>query len=361
MITTPPPIPHSLPTLDARDAAALAQVINSGYLARGRVCAAFEQQLANYFDTLGCVAVDSGSSALHLALLALGLGPGREVICPTWICTAVLNAIHYTGATPVLVDIDARDFNPTTAEIEAALSPRTGAVIVSHLFGAPYDLRPLTRFGVPVVEDCTHAIGGEFHGRRLGSFGTISITSFYATKMIAAGRGGAVVTRSPGLLAELRDLVDFDCRDSYRVRYNYGMVDLAAALGAAQLERLDEFVQVRRSLAATYSAELADIGAVQLPCSTGHCYYRYVLRFADDFGAHRISRIQVQMREAGVETSRNPVYKPLHQYLNLSGFPVADHLHRTVLSLPIYPGLNESAQARVVESLRQALRNVHSA
>ena len=183
-------IPHSKPSLGLKEVAALMRVMQSGQIAQGTAVDVFEKELAQITGVKGAVAVSSGTAALHLGLLALGIGKGDEVLLPSYVCTALLNAIHYTHATPRLVDIHPDSFNIDASMVKKSLSKRSKAIIVPHLFGLPADLDDLLAMGVPVIEDCAHALGMSYHGKTVGGFGVFSFASFYATKLITTGEGG---------------------------------------------------------------------------------------------------------------------------------------------------------------------------
>ena len=224
------------------------------------------------------------------------------------------------GAKPVLVD-------------EAWKS--ADASIVPHLFGCP---APLPRGRV--IEDCAGALG-----EGLGSRGVLAVTSFYATKLLGAGQGGAVVTDRADLAARIRDLVDYDKRPTYRLRFNYRMSDLTAAVARAQLARLSDIVKARRRIADEYGKRFADL-PLGLPRARGHQFYRYVVR-----APGTADRLMKHLCRHGVEAKR-PVFRPLHLYLGLRGFPTTERLWRESVSLPIYPSLSGAERARVVGAVR---------
>jgi perosamine synthetase len=184
-------IPHSKVFFDEADLAVVAKVLRSGHLAQGRHVLSLEQKAASFIEVRHAVAVSSGTAALHLSLRALGVDEGSEVILPSYVCTAPLNAVKYVRATPVLVDIDPATYNITAETIIKARSNRTRAIIVPHMFGLPADIDPIISLGIPVIEDCAHSIGARYRGRLTGSIGLLSVFSFYATKMLGAGEGGS--------------------------------------------------------------------------------------------------------------------------------------------------------------------------
>jgi perosamine synthetase len=343
-------IPHSRPTIGPDDLEAVTGVLLSGDLAQGEQVRRLEAAVAGSLARRGGVATSSGTSALHLALLALGVGAGDEVIMPSYTCVAVLQAARYVGATVRLAEIDPDTYGLDPAAVRRRLSARTRAIIVPHMFGLPADVGALNAFGVPVIEDCAQAFGAATGGRPAGSLGTLAVCSFYATKVLTAGEGGMVLADSNALLDKVRDLRDYDGRRTLVTRFNYKMTDLAAALGLSQLRRLPEFLDRRRILAARYTAALAGlpIRPPAAPAGRSHIYFRYVARAA---GAAGIAR---RLRARGID-SKPPVFRPLHRYLRVPGFSRTEAVARTALSLPIYPSLSEGEVDAVVDAIRTGL------
>ena len=187
-------IPHSRPTLDSSEATAVARVVNSGYVSEGAEVLKFERAFARYQGQKGAVAVNSGTAALHLALLALGVGKDDEVMIPSYVCTALLNAVLYTQARPRVVDVHFEDGNISTEAIQKNITKKVKAMVVPHMFGQPADIKDLMGFGMPVVEDCAQAVGASYENKKVGSFGAAGVFSFYATKMMTTGEGGIILT-----------------------------------------------------------------------------------------------------------------------------------------------------------------------
>jgi perosamine synthetase len=344
-------IPHSRPLIDEEDAREVQRVLLSGQLAQDGEVARFESRMASFVGAKGAVAVHSGTAALHLALLALKAGPGDEVIVPSYVCPAVVNAVLYTGATPVVADIDPASFNLSPEDAKRRVTGKTRAVIVPHMFGLPADLDALGALGVPVVEDLALAVGSRRHGRRTGSFGTLAVCSFYATKMMATGEGGMVLGSDEALLAEIRDLHAMDDKEDFRVRFNYKMTDLQAALGLSQLRKLTTFIARRREIADLYSDALHGLG-LPVPCVPGECepvWYRYVLLLDGD-----AEPFIEEMKRRGVEC-RRPVFRPLHRYLGLAGYEATEDIWRRAVSIPLYPALTGAEVETIVKALRSAL------
>lgn len=307
---------------------------------------AFESETAHWVGVKGAVAVSSGTAALHLGLLALGIGKGDEVLLPSYVCTALLNAIHYTGAIPRLVDIDPDSFNIDPGGVKKALSRRSKAIIAPHLFGLPVDMDALTVFEVPIIEACAQSVGATYHGRMTGGFGIFSFVSFYATKLITTGEGGMLLSNSLRLLKRVRELREYDERDRYRISFNYKMTDLQAALGRIQLKRLPTFLEKRKALAQRYRRALESL-PVQLPLEypdRDHCYYRFVIKVKGQVEPY-LSRFH----QTGI-TCRRPVYRPLHWYLRQTGFPRTDQIFRQALSLPLYPALSDADVKTILET-----------
>ncbi len=279
-------IPHSRPFIDDEDAREVQRVLLSGQIAQDGEVARFESRMASYVGVRGAAAVSSGSSALHLALLALGVGPGDEVLVPSYVCPAVLNAVLHTGAAPVVADIEPATFNLSAGDARRRITPRTRALIVAHLFGVPADLDALGSLGVPVVEDLAMSLGSRWRGKRTGCFGSLAVCSFYATKMMATGEGGMVLGGDEALVDAVRDLRAMDEKEDFRVRFNCKMTDLQAALGLSQLRKLAGFIARRREIADLYGEELRRLGlpAPQAPAECEPVWYRYVLMLDGDAG-----------------------------------------------------------------------------
>ncbi|MCG2741097.1 MAG: DegT/DnrJ/EryC1/StrS family aminotransferase [Syntrophaceae bacterium] len=329
-------IPHSRPTIDHEEVAAVTAVLESGQLDQGEQVLDFEQSLASLIGVGGAVAVSSGTAALHLSLLALEIGEGDEVVIPSFVCPALLNAIRYVRAVPVLADIDRETFNIDVRDLKRRVTRKTKAVIVPHMFGLPADIKEIVAFGVPVIEDCAQALGSSYEGAPSGSFGALSVFSFYATKVICTGEGGMVAANNRQLLDRIRDLRDYDEKADDRLRYNYKLTDLQAALGLAQLRKLPALIGRRRALARQYDEFLREnlLPAPACPPDRDHIYYRYVIR------TKQVAELLAAGGEAGI-AYRRPVFKPLHHYLGITGYPQTEAAFIETVSLPIYPSLHD--------------------
>jgi perosamine synthetase len=342
-------IPHARPTVTEADAERVARAVRSGQLAQGPEVAAFERELADRLGVEAVAVVSSGSAALELGLRALGVGAGDEVIIPTYVCAALHHAVTRCGARPVLADADPPTLSINVDDVKRRLGPRTRALIVPHAFGLAVDLEPLRALGVPVVEDCAQTLGVRIEGRPVGSLGRLAVCSFYATKLLTTGEGGAVAGPA-ALVARVRDTRDYDERDDLAPRFNYKLTDLQAALGRGQLARLDQFIARRRVLAARYRGRLAGVAA-GLPGDAGgrHVYHRFVVTVDRPLGP------LIAALEARGVGARRPVYRPLHRALGLDGYPEAERLWARALSLPCYPTLTDAEADTVATALAEAL------
>ncbi len=344
-------IPHSRPTIDETDILAVSSVLQSGNIAQGSAVEKFEQELAGYIGVKGGVATSSGTAALHLALLALDITGKDTVALPSYVCTAVLNAVHYVGSSPLLIDIHPDTFNMDVEDLKRRLTPQVKAIIIPHTFGLAADLEEIMALGIPVIEDCAQSIGATYRNKLTGSFGNMSIFSFYATKMITTGEGGMVVSNSEEFLGKIRDLRDYDNRENYVTRYNYKMTDFQASLGLSQLKRLENFIEIRRKIAQRYNIEFKNL--CSLPVShkndSKHIYYRYTIKLRRD-----VESFLKLSKEKGINCER-PVFKPLHRYMNLSGFTNTDSVWEKAVSIPIYPALTEKNMNTIIEFVKEAI------
>lgn len=267
-------IPAAEPVLEGNEQKYLMEALTSTWISSaGKYITDLERMFSEYCGTACGVAVSNGTVALHLALVALGIGPGDEVIVPDFTFAATINAVLYTGATPVIVDIEPDSWCISPEEIEKAVTPRTKAIIPVHIYGQPCDMDRICRIarehGLKVVEDCAEAHGAEFNGKKVGSFGDIGCFSFYGNKIVTTGEGGICVTDNRDLEDRMRVLRDHGMRKTRRfyheiVGYNYRMTNLQAAIGVAQVERIGEMLAWRSELEDAYREKLAPVNAVEL-------------------------------------------------------------------------------------------------
>jgi dTDP-4-amino-4,6-dideoxygalactose transaminase len=345
--------------------AALASVLESSQFVLGQEVAAFEEEFATYCQVQHAVAVNSGTSALHLALLAAGVGPGDEVITVPFTFVATVAAIVYTGARPVLVDIEPRSFNIDVQQIEGVITPRTKAILPVHLYGQPADMQPILdiahRHGLVVIEDAAQAHGAEYRGHRVGSISDLSCFSFYPGKNLGAyGEGGAVTTNRPDLAHTIRMLRDWGAEQRYHhvlKGYNYRMEGFQGAILRVKLRHLEAWTEARRAHAARYDTLLAD-GCVKTPdvlSYARHVYHIYAIR------VHHRDIVQHALQEQGIHTGIHypiPVHlQPAYSDLGykLGDFPVAERVAQECLSLPMYAELSKEQQVYIGQALKQAL------
>jgi len=350
-VSQPSSIPHSRPSLGEAEAQAAADVIRAGWIAQGEKVAEFERVLAKMTSQGEGVAVSSGTAALFLALKALGIGPGDEVICPSYVCTAPWHAVRQVGAVPVLVDIDPATYNVAPPAVRRAVTARTKAIIVPHMFGLPADVAALKVSGIPLIEDCAQTLGVSVGGAPVGSQGTLAICSFYATKMMATGEGGMVLGLEASLMARVRALREYDKRDTLESAFNYKMTDLQAAIGLSQAARFKSFLKRRRAIATRY-AEAVQKAGVKPPCvrpGREHVYYRFVVRLSKP-----VTPVLKRAEARGI-TCRRPVDPPIHRYLGLTGFSESDAAWEHAFSIPIYPALSDEEVDRIVAALPELL------
>jgi perosamine synthetase len=353
-------IPHSQSTIGADDIKAVSSVLKSGLLSQGRVVQRFEERFARYHTAKGGVAVSSGTAALHLALLALGVGKGDRVIVPTYSCIAPYNAVKYTGAEPVLADTVKDGWSMDAERVEAyfkknAKSGKIRAMVVVHLFGRPAAMDDFLaiskRYSVPIIEDCALSLGSEYKGEKVGTFGQVSVFSFYATKVITTGEGGMLISNSSKILGRIRDLREYDEKNDTRLRYNFKMTDMQAALGMSQLKKLPGFIQRRRQIARQYLLQLQNLPLL-LPVQSGDVrdmYYRFVVRMKSPEGFMRA------MRRKGI-ICRRPVFLPVHRIVRGRTLSNAEKIWKEAVSFPIYPTLEDDAVARITSCVRTVLK-----
>ncbi len=321
-------------------------------LAQGSEVVAFEAEAGAFLHLPPGVAVASGTAALHLALLALGLGPEDEVILPSYVCVAPLHAVEYVGARPRLADVDPTTYNLDPTDVRRRLTRRTRAIIVPHLFGLPADLDALLALGPPIIEDCAQSFGARYCNRPVGTFGALSIVSFYATKLLTTGEGGMVFSRDRRLLARVRDRRDYDERPRHAVRYNYKMTDFQAALGRSQLRRFPGMLARRAAIARRYQRGWAHLPA-RLPSPSGdrtHVFHRFVIALPT------AASPKAQALATHGVTARRPIHRPLHALLGLEGYPGAAEAFRHALSVPLYPALTSKEEALVMRTVLRSLR-----
>jgi len=345
--------------------AAVLRVFEQAQFILGPAVAAFENDFAAYCHAAEAVGVNSGTSALHVALLAAGVGPGDEVITVPYTFVATVAAIEYAGALPVFVDVEPGYWTMDPAQIEAAITPRTKAIVPVHLYGQPADMDPILAIarahGLRVIEDACQAHGSEYHGRRCGSMGDIGCFSFYPGKNLGAyGEGGAAVTNDPALAKTMRLLRAWGEETRYEhtlKAFNYRMDGVQGAVLGVKLRYLESWNEARRRHAAEYGRQLAG-GPAAVPIErpgTRHVYHVYVVRLAQR------DAMRARLAEAGVQTGVHypiPVHlQPAYRNLGYEAgdFPVSERVASEVLSLPIFPELTSEQIGTIGGLLREGV------
>jgi len=375
--TIAPTAAPSVPVLDLKAqyvilqdeiAQAVQEVLDSTTYVLGPKVAAFEKDFAAYLGARHCIGVNSGTSALHLALLCAGVGPGDEVLTVPMTFIATSWAISYAGATPVYVDVDPTTYTMDPALVEARITPRTKAILPVHLYGQPADLGPLLeigrRHGIPVIEDAAQAHGSAYQGRKGGTLGQCGCFSFYPGKNLGAyGEAGAIVTDDDGIAARLKALRDHAQEKRYHhneIGFNYRMDALQGAVLGVKLKYLETWTNTRRALADRYLEMLEGL-ALDLPAEAPgrrHVWHLFVILHQER------DRLQRALQARGVHTGLHyPI--PLHlqkayQHLGYreGDFPVAEQIGRECLTLPLFPEMTPVQQERVVEQINECFREM---
>jgi dTDP-4-amino-4,6-dideoxygalactose transaminase len=349
-------IEHSMPTIAKEEIEAVIRVMKSRYLAEGEVVTRFEDELSSYIGSKGGVATSTGTLALHLALVSLGIGENDEVIIPNYVCRSVLNSVLYSGAKPVLSDINENDYNISFESAKNKISRKTKAVIIPHMFGYPAEIDKFKNLGIYIIEDCAHSVGAEYKGRRTGNWGDLSIFSFEGTKYMITGEGGMVLANSVSLLNSLRKLKKPDSADG-RIKYTYRMTNLQAAIGRVQLSKLTWFIKRRRQIAKAYDNAFChfDVDFPAMNPDRLSVFHRYMLNIKRDITSF-ISRCY----KKGVKV-KQPV-KPflLNRYLGLSGtnYPNSRRILKSAVSIPIYPSLTDKELKLIINVVSSELKKL---
>ena len=339
--------PVSHPSIGQHERELVNEVLSSGWLTQGKQVHAFEQKLADYLDVEHVIACTSGTTALHLALASLGIGPGDEVLVPDLTFVATANAVRYCGATPILVDIDPETWTIDMNDIVRHLSPRTRAIIPVHLYGVSCNMAAVLAFaraaGIDVIEDTAEGFGAERNGKALGTIGDAGTFSFYGNKIITTGEGGAVVTNSGHLAERLRFLRgQAMTKQRYfhsEVGFNFRMTELQAAIGRGQMERIDYMLGARKVVCDRYRERLSSFG--YSPMTEDSAPWLFTMQIA--CGSR--DELAERLAEDGIET--RPTFVPLHRMPMYARpdeeFPIASLIGDTGLSFPTYDTLTEGA------------------
>jgi dTDP-4-amino-4,6-dideoxygalactose transaminase len=373
-------IPITRPYFTDAEARAVAEVLESGWVSQGPRVAEFEQVFATHVGAAHAVATTSATTALHLMLVAQGIGPGDEVLVPSFTFVATANAVEYCGARPVFVDVSLETFNVDVDALASAVTARTRAIIVVHLFGLSADMKAIqavaTRHGLAVLEDAACGLGAFYHGRHVGSLGPPACFSFHPRKAITTGEGGMITTGDAELAGRLRSLrshaatvsdVDRHAARGFllprheEVGFNYRMTDLQAAVGLAQMQKVDEIQKRRAALADAYRSSLADVAWLRLPAVPEgyvHGYQAFVTLVAEDAPCDR-DTVAARLEEAGVATrpgthaAHAVGYYRTRYGLLPEDLPASWAAERRSLALPLYATMTEAELEYVVGQLRR--------
>lgn len=354
-------IPIAKPLIGEEEKQAVLQVLDSGMLAQGPQVAAFESAFAEMCGTKFAIATSSGTTALHVALLAHGIGQDDEVITTPFTFIASANSILYTGARPVFVDIDLATFNIDPAQIETAITPRTRAIMPIHLFGLAAEMSPIMEVArahnLVVIEDACQSHGAEYRGKRVGSFGT-GCFSLYPTKNITSAEGGMITTNNAEIAEKCRIIRQHGMRRRYyhdELGFNFRMSDIHAAIGLAQLRKLDQFNQTRIANARYLNAQLRGVCLPQVPDGYQHVFHQYTIRIENGRRDALLDHLSKKQIGCGVYY---PV--PVHQqtfYREQLGyqcvFPISEKAAAEVLSLPVHPGLSQLDLDTIVQTVNE--------
>jgi perosamine synthetase len=367
-------VPLSRPDISASDIEAVVAVLKTPNLSLGPKLPEFEKAFADYMGMRHAVAVNSGTSALHLVVRALGLAPGDEMITSPFTFVATANCALFEGARPVFVDIDEATWNFDVSKLEAAITPRTKLLMPVHIFGRPMPMDAIMKIGrargIPVVEDACEAIGATYKGRLAGAFGVASTFAFYPNKQMTTGEGGMIVTDDDRIDELARSMRNQGRGPGAgwlahpRLGYNYRLSDINCALGLAQLQRLPDFLEARRRVADRYIEKLSGIDEIVLPAPYTEgkmSWFVFVVRLADRFTPEDRNAVLAYLTEQGIGT--NNYFAPVHlqpfyreQFGYKPGdFPVTDKISARTLALPFYNRLTEDDQDLVVGVLKDAL------
>ena len=382
-------LPFALPDIGEAEIAEVVDCLRSGWITTGPKTARFEREFADYLGGgVEAIAVSSATAGLHLAVEALGIGPGDEVIVPVHTFTATAEIVRYMGADPVFVDVDPHSLNMDPTLLEAALTPRTKAIIPVHYAGLSCDMAAILHFAARhslyVIEDAAHALPTTCGGAKIGTLASdVTVFSFYATKTLATGEGGMVVTRNPEVAKRARTMrlhgISRDVFDRYRAGgawyyevvapgFKYNLTDIAASLGLHQLRRLGEMHASREAIAQRYLAAFADLPLVLPACAAAgdvHAWHLFPVRLTKAAGLSRDALVE-RLGASGIGISVH--YVPLHMHpywrdtyhLKPEDYPVSTKAYEAMVSLPIYSKMSDDDIARVIGAVRAALTSTQA-
>jgi perosamine synthetase len=359
-------IPVARPAIGQDEISAVTAVLESGILASGERVVEFEKKFADYCGTTHAVAINNGTAALHAALLAADIGPGDEVIVPSFTFFATASAVSMTGAKPVFVDVNEKTFCIDPDQVENHITPKTKAVIGVHLFGQPFDIQGIKQVceshNLTLIEDAAQAQGAMWNSEKAGAMGHMGCFSFYATKNMTTGEGGMVTTSDKALNERLRLLINHGQSEKYlhtRIGYNYRLTDVAAAIGLVQLKKLEKFNTRRRKNAEYYDTHLSVKGLITPFVAPGmhHVYHQYVVRLTDEFPLKRADFMEY-LKVKGIGTAVHypiPIHhQPVYARANEGdSCPISTSLSTSVLSIPVHPLLDQKELAYICDAINR--------
>jgi perosamine synthetase len=369
-------IPLSAPEITEQDIAAVTGVLRTSSLSLGPKVGEFERAISDYVGASDAIAVNSGTSGLHLCIRALGISEGDEVLVPSFAFIAVANAVRYEKATPVFVDIDPRTLNLDPSLLEQAITARTRAIIVVHTFGCAAELTGIMRIArrhrLFVIEDACEAIGAEYEGQKVGALGDVGVFAFYPNKQITTGEGGAVVTNNSEIALKVRKLRNQGRDDSEEwfqhteLGYNYRISDINCALGVEQLKRIDTILDRRESIAREYSEILGSVPDLNTPAMAlprrKISWFVYVVRLSNRFGEGQRDSIVREMKSRGIVLGR--YFAPIHlqpiYHQSDSGktvLPVTEFQASRSLALPFFNRIRDEEIKEVCQMLVELIRS----
>ena len=369
-------IPMSAPDINQDDVRAVTEVLRSGRLALGPRAEEFEGMVAEYCGVPHAIAVSSGTAGLHLLVKALDLGPGDEVLVPSFTFVASVNAILFAGAAPVFVDVTVDTYNLDPEDLERKITPRSRAIMVVDVFGHPAEWDRIQqvadRHGLKVIDDSCEALGAEFRGRKLGSFGDGAVFAFYPNKQITTGEGGMVVTGDPEIATRVRELRNQGrpqmgaWLEHHRLGFNYRLDEMSAALGCSQFKRIEELLEKRQAVARAYDDGLKNLGRLRTQAVKPYVrmsWFVYVVTLEEGLGRDRFMK---HLATQGVPTRAyfNPVHEQpyIRRRSGAAGknLPVTESIAKRTVALPFHGNLAADEIVQVVEACVAASRILES-
>ena len=354
-------IPAAKPSIGREERKAVRRVLKSGMLAQGPEVAAFQNEFSKLVNSEHCIAVNSGTSALHLALLAAEIQSGDEVIVPSFSFAATSNVVALTGATPIFADIDEKTFNLDPRSVESLISPKTRAVMPVHLYGQPAQVDEFTKicekYGLLLFEDSAQAVGASFDGQQVGTFGIAGSFSFYPTKNMTSGEGGMVATNDPEIARKVKLLRNQGMEKRYAneiVGFNNRMTDIHAAIGRVQLKKLSDWTIARQKNAAFLTANLRNVITPIVINKAVHVWHQYTIRITDQNRDNFCEQLNKQGVGSGVYYPT-----PIHQLPSFSqaiDLPITNRVSQECLSLPVHPSLSQRDLEKIVQSVNKVAK-----